>query len=364
MGLGVPPRTNVADHVMLLIQTRPLDSLPRDNENRRRYNGNLPPDALNEGERKPGLKSFTSRLASSVASLGGSLGGSFRKGDELAVEEAKPNGWVQAWWLSVREFKSLYRDKASLAGRFGGTAFLNILFAILFLGAGDQYKSNYSVQSHFGALVQIWIGALFGAAQPALLLFPLERIVFIREKATGTYGSVPYVFAKLIVELPVSFLTALLTMVVSYWTIAFRGNFFYLTVSLWGLMLAATSTAYILGSVVSSPKSAQELAPIVLVPQILFLGFFIRIDQMPVWISWANYLCSTKYALNLAMLIEFQPQLAVNQTNAIAFEQLLQFNAVEPSQTWLYALILVALFLGFRLVSLVLLNEKAKSFAT
>jgi ABC-type multidrug transport system permease subunit len=120
--------------------------------------------------------------------------------------------------------------------------------------AGDQYRSLYTVQSHFGALVQIWIGALFGAAQPALLQFPLERVVFIREKAVGTYGSIPYVFAKLLVELPVSFLTAILTMLVSYWTISFKGDFFYLTLSMWALMLASTSTAYILGSVVSSAK--------------------------------------------------------------------------------------------------------------
>lgn len=32
-----------------------------------------------------------------------------------------------------------------------------------------------------------------------------------------------------------------------------------------------------------------------LVPQILFLGFFIRIDQMPVFLQWAQYLVATKY---------------------------------------------------------------------
>jgi len=129
-------------------------------------------------------------------------------------------------------------------------------------------------------------------------------------------------------------------------------------------MLASTSTAYILGSVVSSAKSAQELAPVVLVPQILFLGFFIRIDQMPAWISWANYLCSTKYALNLAMLVEFDPSLAINAINKKQFEDLLVFNAVNASDTWIYALVLTAIFAGFRMISLILLNEKAKSFTT
>ena len=170
---------------MLLIQTRPLELLPQDNENRRRYGGAFPPSALeDERKLKSGfLNTMKSRFTSSFASRG-------------ASDEAKPGAWTQAGLLAVREFKSIYRDKGSLIGRFGGTAFLNILFSILFLGAADQTKVGYTAQSHFGALVQIMIGALFGAAQPALLLFPLERIVFIREKATGTYGTIPYVFAE------------------------------------------------------------------------------------------------------------------------------------------------------------------------
>ena len=248
-GLGVPARTNVADHVMLLIQTRPLDTLPSDNENRRRYGGSLPPYVETESADKK--ESMMGKLSNKLSAIGGSF--SSKKKSEQ-TDEAKPNSLVQAWWLTIREFRALYRDTGSLIGRFAGTAFLNVLFAVIFLHAGDQLRQGYTVQSHFGAMVQIWIGALFGAAQPALLLFPLERIVFIREKATGTYGTVPYVFAKLLVELPVSFLTALLTMLVSYWTIGFIGNFFYLTLSLWALMLASTSTAYIMGSVVSTPK--------------------------------------------------------------------------------------------------------------
>ena len=253
MGLGVPPRTNVADHVMLLIQTRPLETLPSDDENRRRYGGNLPPDASLIPDKKvsvSGLKSLSSKLAS-FSSFG------LHDSNDTVPPEARVNSFVQAYWLSVREFRSLYRDTGSLIGRFGGTAFMNVLCAILFLNAGDQNQSKYTVNSHFGAMVQFWIGGMFGAAQPALLMFPLERIVFIREKATNTYGTVPYVFAKLLVELPVSFLTALLIMLICYWTVAFKGDFFLLTLSLWALMLASTSTAYILGSAVSTPKVSE-----------------------------------------------------------------------------------------------------------
>ena len=83
---------------------------------------------------------------------------------------------------------------------------------------------------------------------------------------------------------------------------------------------------------------------------------------MPIFLQWCQYLCATKYALNLAMITEFSPAAAYNATYAAQFESLLSFNQVNPDQDWLYAIILIAIFVGFRLISLILLNEKAKSF--
>jgi len=76
-----------------------------------------------------------------------------------------------------------------------------------------------------------------------------------------------------------------------------------------------------------------------------------------------QYLCATKYALNLAMIVEFAPENAI-PANVGAFANLLQVNSVSASQDWLYSIILIAIFAGFRLISLILLNERAKSFTT
>ena len=48
-----------------------------------------------------------------------------------------------------------------------------------------------------------------------------------------------------------------------------------------------------------------ELSPLLFVPQLLFAGFFIKTDQIPVFLRWAQYLCSLKYAINLILCIEF-----------------------------------------------------------
>ena len=109
-------------------------------------------------------------------------------------------------------------------------------------------------------------------------------------------------------------------------------------------------------------QSAQELAPILLAPQMVFFGLFISITQIPVWLRWGQYLCTTKYAFSLAMLIEFDPSNAINEANRMEFENLLAINDVYASRKWVYALLIFVLFVGFRLIALIILNERAKTF--
>merc|ERR1711981_781728 len=145
---------------------------------------------------------------------------------------------------------------------FAATLGLNLLFGIIFLGVG----TGYDEQSHFGALCQLAIGGMFGLSQPMLLLFPLERPVFLREYAAGTYTSVPYFLSKLLVEIPKAFITALLIFVASYWLMDLQGNFFVMTSIVALLGLVSASTALLIGASASSVTTAQRFAPAVFVP--------------------------------------------------------------------------------------------------
>lgn len=89
--------------------------------------------------------------------------------------------WTQSILLMNREFLNLGRDKGALIGRFAITSVLNLLFSAIFFQVGDVNKANYDINSHFGAIINIFITGLFGASQPPLLTFPLERVVFLRE---------------------------------------------------------------------------------------------------------------------------------------------------------------------------------------
>ena len=50
-----------------------------------------------------------------------------------------------------------------------------------------------------------------------------------------------------------------------------------------------------LGCAVGDVSQVTELAPVIFVPQLLFAGFFIQTDKIPIFLRWAQYLCGIKY---------------------------------------------------------------------
>jgi ABC-type multidrug transport system permease subunit len=130
----------------------------------------------------------------------------------------------------------------------------------------------------------------------------------------------------------------------------------------WGLAAAASSVAVLLGCVVNDVKTASELAPLIFIPQLLFAGFYIRTSLIPVFLRWAQYLCSLKYGINLVMITQISPSTAGCQCAPDACENVLKENNVNPDAWWVYALILLCLFLIFRIIAAVVLVQRAVRF--
>jgi ABC-type multidrug transport system ATPase subunit len=361
IGYPVPPETNPADHVMFLMQTLDMSKL---NDLATQF----------EQQQQSNVKAQDPHwVPPEVSERAAHLSGGINRQQAGIV--------TQFAALGQREFQNVIRDKASLGARFGVAAVLNLIFACIFYQIGDANAKDYDMYSHFGAVMFAAISAMFGSAQPVILLFPSERPLFVREYANGTYSAVPYFWSKLVMELPLSLMTALITFVCCYWLEALQGNFILHVITMWMLGLAAASTALCAGCVASSAKAAVEATPAIFVPQILFAGFFIKITQIPEWIRWAQYVCSLKFAINLHMIIEFTngacdgdpllyggamgPPTAGGgaMTRKAACESMLEQNDVDKDLWWAYGLILLGIFLGFRLLALFLLTRRARGFA-
>lgn len=326
VGDPVPPQHNPADHILFSVQTRTAQDL---NSLCEKWNVQA------QSSVEPEIRKI--------------------RGDEMHMltppQTKRKSFWTQLSYLVVREFRETTRNKIALVMRFVVAGFMNILFALIFQGIGN--KNN--LQSHFGALCNVLIGTMFGSMQPILLGFPLERPVFLRDYAANMYGCVPYFLAKSMIELPMTFLTSLETFLISYWTMGLQGNFIELVLVAWALSLTAASTALFIGCSVSSVQTAQELAPLMFVPQILFAGVFVQIDLIPSWMRWLQYTCALKYAINLASIAELRDLPGVDGPHGF-----LAAMDIHIDRAWLYIVVLVFIFSGFRLLAMANLRRRAK----
>eukprot|EP00397_Hematodinium_sp_SG-2012_P055548 GEMP01067899.1.p1 GENE.GEMP01067899.1~~GEMP01067899.1.p1 ORF type:complete len:214 (+),score=19.16 GEMP01067899.1:229-870(+) len=208
----------------------------------------------------------------------------------------------------------------------------------------------------------ISVSTMIGSGQPELLRFPLSRPVFVREYASGLYSTTSFFLSKTLVDIPMSAVQVSLVFLITYWSIGLHGVWPNLMLSAWMLSLCASSSALVIGCLVSDIKKGMEAAPLILVPQILFAGFFIRIAQMPIFIQWAQYLCFLKYGLNLIMIFEFEDPIRYDceAGTCEAGAPLLSMNEIERDHWWLYTCVLIFMFIGFRILSLIALSFKGR----
>ena len=269
---------------------------------------------------------------------------------------------TQVSLLFQREIKNLQRDVTAVGARFGLTTFLGVLIGIIFYDVGTTDSAvNSNLQSHFGAMVMVLLMSMFGTAQPALLSFPEERPVFLREYSTNHYSVFSYFLSRLTMEAFITALQILVQAVITYFLIEFRSDFFMFYLNMYVLAMSSTALAVFLGCSVEDPKLGQEMLPLLFVPQMLFAGFFVVPELIPAWLRWARYLCSLTYAIRIALVLEFGDGCGGGEAD-IACENLLKSVDADPDQTWWNWLVLVLLFITFRLLALWILQQKALKF--
>ena len=360
-GYPIPPGHNPADHTMFCMQLEDLSYVADDTADHEIL--------AHVKNAKMSLADYWLSVEEAVTTTPSA--GHLRLSSAETQLSAKPKApfMTQFFALGFRELANVKRDKKALIARFGTTIFLNIIVAFVFRGIAGKdkgYLDSAGLQAHFGALGQIAIGGMFGISQPMLLHFPLEKPVFLREYAAGTYNSVPYFVSKLMVEIPMSILQSGVIILVTYFLVELQGNFLWLVLATALLGLVASSTALLIGAMSSNTQVAIQMSPILFVPQILFAGVFIPTSLIPDYLSWAQYLCSLKYGINLLTLAEFADipdydsaidnELAHNNTQAL-FDQM----DIKKDLEWAYFGIMCAVFVVFRGIACTVLARKGKS---
>lgn len=139
----------------------------------------------------------------------------------------------------------------------------------------------------------------FNSIQNIILIFPDERPVFLREVNNNMYSVTAYFFGKVFAELPASILTPVIYGSIVYFAIGLSTVFAYKFPVYLGLMIliysASGSYALIISTLFSDKQLAVTLTPVLIIPFMLFAGFFVNQNNIPVWLIEFQYLSFFKY---------------------------------------------------------------------
>lgn len=151
---------------------------------------------------------------------------------------------------------------------------------------GEDMKSRYNLA---GASFFICTNMLMMAFMGTIGLFQGERPVFLREQANSMYGVFAYFNAKTLAELPMTSINPFIYCCIIYFGMGFTqtaAQFFTFYLTIWGLVQASMSIGYLVSSLFEDYAVATIVAPVLMMPYMLFSGFYVNLETILVGIAW------------------------------------------------------------------------------
>lgn len=250
--------------------------------------------------------------------------------------------------LSARYAKLLLNDRQRLGMLLAQAPFLALLISLV--KDGNQFENYGITKSLLFALScsAFWIGTL-NAIQEVCK----ERVILRREYMTGLKLG-PYIISKFVVLGVLSIIQSLLLTGVFYLTVGAPEQgvmihpFPELFLTTFLTAISASAMGIFASSLFKNPDRAMTVAPLLLMPQILFSGLLFKLEGVTKIISWfAICRWSMEGYGTIADLNGLKYMVEINgEMTEIAHEaeDFFEYTAGHLTRSWLYMLIFVIVF--------------------
>ncbi|CAD8171416.1 unnamed protein product [Paramecium pentaurelia] len=213
-------------------------------------------------------------------------------------------------YLMQRQFTNYVRSPNLLRSKIFGSVFM-----LLFLGelnwmvGKDQPPQDENVSigdlskylnNMRGACFVCGTSAIFSALGPLLMLFPIERNIFLKEENSKMYRVSSYFLSKVFLEVPMNVFIQILFSIALYAAFGFiwqLENLILFTVISVSVSLSGNGLGIFTGCLFKDAKQSASLGPILLIPLQVFSGQYANLASIPKFISWVQYISPFKYFL-------------------------------------------------------------------
>jgi ABC-type multidrug transport system permease subunit len=224
--------------------------------------------------------------------------------------------------------------------------FQTIVLSIYVGGLFCKFQSDYTNSINWHALTGFFfflsINSVFISLTPVTLLFPQERNIFLKEESAKLYGVTPYFLSRNTVEIPYALIFPALQSLILYWFVGLSsspGQFFTFFFIIYLMNFNGMSLGLLIGSMVKDARSVSAVSPILILPIVLFSGFFKNQSNLANWAGWIQYISPFKYGFSA-----FTQNEVINKLSLI---DQLNFDV----NLWGSIGCLIGLGFGFRLLS-------------
>jgi ABC-type multidrug transport system permease subunit len=156
----------------------------------------------------------------------------------------------------------------------------------------------------FGCLTFLTMNTLVTTA----IQFPLERAFIFREYGNGTYKLLAWYSSNMLGSLLMQLVYSTLYVSVLYWMVGFRSSFQHFLIFL-SVACTMGSIGVILGTalgiILPAVHMVTAVVPPIIMPQLLFSGFMVRPENIPIYFKPLYYISFLQYSFQIILVDQF-----------------------------------------------------------
>jgi len=213
-------------------------------------------------------------------------------------EPVGPTYLTQVGVICIRSMKDRRFERFSGDSLFT-VFFMAILVGILWWqsGTGASLSTLFGVIDVTAVLFFMVTFLSFNILFSSIFTFPQEKTMLLKEREAGTYPISAFFFGRTLSDLPLDTAIPISVSTIIYLMVGLKPTVDAFLLTMVVVLLTcytAGSLGLLIGAWFLNLKRAQSCATVLMLTIMLTGGFFVR--NIPVWISWVQYLSYIMYA--------------------------------------------------------------------